>query len=272
LTSTADLYTRAWSADALQRARRSPKRIVPLVHELLAPASVVDLGCGAGAWLAEFRPVGVEDILGIDGEWLDDDGDGARTETLLVPRDRLLAHDLERPLDLGRRFDLALSLEVAEHLPETAAEQFVRTLTELAPVVLFSAAAPAQGGTGHLNEQWPSYWAARFAARGFAVIDCLRPRIWNDDEVAWYYRQNLLLYASEAALSSSSALAALHRRHEGAPLDVAHPQRYLALARSSARPLYEGVRDRLWAHAPRAARLVTATRRTLTTVKSGRRP
>jgi hypothetical protein len=161
---------------------------------------------------------------------------------------------------------------VAEHLPEAAAEQFVRTLTDLAPVVLFSAAAPAQGGTGHLNEQWPSYWAAHFAARGYAAIDCLRPRIWQNDEIAWYYRQNLLLYASAAALASNGALAEQRRLRADAPLDVAHPQRYLVLARSSARPLYEGLRDRLWARAPRAARLATAARRTLTTVKPGRRP
>jgi SAM-dependent methyltransferase len=271
LTSTADLYTRAWDAASLQRARSSPGRIVPLVQELVAPCSVVDLGCGAGAWLAELHARGVADILGVDGEWLDADGDGARAQTLLVPRDRLLAHDLEQPLDLGRSFDLALSLEVAEHLRPAAAEQLVRTLTELAPIVLFSAAVPFQGGTGHLNEQWPSYWAARFADRGFAAIDCLRPRIWEDPEVAWYYRQNLLLYASEAALAERPALEELRRRYQDAPLDLAHPQRYLSLAHSSARPVYERVRDRLWARAPRAARIVTGARRTLASVKAGLR-
>ena len=64
--------------------------------------------------------------------------------------------DLAQPLQIDRRFDLALSLEVAEHLPPECGSEFVQTLTDLSSVILFSAAIPFQGGTDHLNEQWPS--------------------------------------------------------------------------------------------------------------------
>jgi hypothetical protein len=65
--------------------------------------------------------------------------------------ERFLPHDIATPLPehLVGRFDLAVCLEVAEHLPPERAESFIRELCDLAPVVLFSAAIPGQGGTGH---------------------------------------------------------------------------------------------------------------------------
>ena len=104
-----------------------------------------------------------------------------------------------RPLALGRSFDLAVALEIAEHLPDSAAECFVESLTGLAPAVLFSAAIPGQGGTGHLNERWPEYWSRLFAAAGFDPIDALRPRIWHDERVEVWYAQNTFLYVARGA-------------------------------------------------------------------------
>lgn len=261
MTSTADLYTRAWTPSSAHAAGSSHAIVVPLLQELLAPKSVVDVGCGIGNWLAEFRARGVDDIVGIEGHWIDDDSGGSRASMLRVSRDRLIPHDLEQPLHLDRKFDLALSLEVAEHLPAEAAPQLVRTLTELAPVVMFSAAVPYQGGTGHVNERWPSYWAGLFDTREFLAIDCLRPAIWSNPSVAWYYRQNLLLFVSESALSDYPNLSQLRERLRNAPLDVVHPDRYVALARSSLRRGYDQLRDRMWFQAPRAAQLVARSKR-----------
>ena len=105
-----------------------------------------------------------------------------------------LAGDLAQPLQIDRRFDLALSLEVAEHLPPECGSEFVQTLTDLSSVILFSAAIPFQGGTDHLNEQWPEYWADRFDARGYVPIDCIRRRIWRNEDVEWWYAQNLMFF------------------------------------------------------------------------------
>lgn len=174
------------------------------------------MGCGVGAWLAAFAEAGVERVLGFDGDYVPRD-------MLKIPDDRFVAANLREPLPIKERFDLAISLEVAEHLPMEAADHFVGTLCGLAPVVLFSAAIPLQGGTEHVNERAQSWWASKFLSRGFRAIDAIRPEIWNDDSVKFWYRQNMLLYANEEALGANSRLRALADRTDPRMLDVVHP-------------------------------------------------
>ena len=183
----AGTYGQAFFDKQARSSHRSAEVILPVVFGLVDRASVVDVGCGVGPWLRAAADLGVEDCLGIDGDWVPAD-------RLAIPADRFRTHDLREPLDLGREFDLAICVEVAEHLPAAAATTLVTTLTRLAPVVLFSAAVPDQGGDGHINEQWPGYWAERFAARGYAAHDCVRLPVWHDDRADWWYRQNVLLY------------------------------------------------------------------------------
>jgi hypothetical protein len=139
--------------------------------------------------LTAFRLRGVEDYCGIDAAHLDQ-------SMLEIPAERFSTHDLRKPLQLGRTFDLAVSLEVAEHLPADSADAFVESLTRLADIVLFSAAIPHQGGEEHLNEQWPDYWEAKFTARGYQAIDCLRTRLWDSANVDWWYAQNMMFFAT----------------------------------------------------------------------------
>ena len=47
--------------------RASAAAIVPVIVELVSPRSVIDVGWGAGLWLAEFERAGVVDLMGIDG-------------------------------------------------------------------------------------------------------------------------------------------------------------------------------------------------------------
>lgn len=173
-----------------QQSTSSAEAVAPLLTELIEPASIVDVGCGTGTWLRAFAELGVEDFLGIDGEWVD-------RSALKIPAERFEVADLERAAAPPRRFDLVLSLEVAEHLRPTAAEGFVGLLTSLGPVVAFSAAIPGQGGSGHVNERWPSYWADLFAARGFVAFDPVRRLTWHDRRIAWWFRQNLVLFVEE---------------------------------------------------------------------------
>jgi SAM-dependent methyltransferase len=248
-------YGDGWFEERLAPALESPRRIAPLVADLMRPQSirsVIDVGCGPGTWLEAFTGLGAEDILGIDGEWLDRD-------VLRFPADRLLIHDLEQPLQLDRTFDLAISLEVAEHVSPDAAPHLVDALTRAAPVVLFSAAAPLQGGTHHVNERWPQAWAGLFAERGFVTVDPVRPRIWTDEQIAWYYRQNIIVCVRRDALDRYPALREEHERTHGAILPLVHPERYLRVAKASPVRLKDAVLEAAyerWPALQQAARAV----------------
>jgi hypothetical protein len=131
-----------------------------------------------------------------------------------------VAHDLEQPLpDLGRH-SLAVCLEVAEHLSPGRAQSFIADLCRLSDVVLFSAAIPGQGGTGHVNEQPPQYWAGLFEQQGYAVSGYLRWLIWDDDRVENWYRQNLLIAAKNPGRQHPGLLWGTAAAE---PVHVVHP-------------------------------------------------
>ncbi len=222
-------YPKNFYDDLEDTAAPSARRIVPMVRALMKVASVVDVGCGTGAWLNVFARDGVDEVLGLDGDWV-------RQEQLLIEPGNFQRCDLTKALPVDRRYDLAISLEVAEHLSEEFASDFVSELTRLAPVVLFSAAIPGQGGLHHVNERPPAYWAGLFAKRGFKVIDTIRWQVWGDPSVTWWYKQNILLFASEPALEANPKLrAARQAMPPDAPIHIVHPERYAAIVKQ-ARP------------------------------------
>lgn len=214
------MYDRSFYAGHRPGSSGSASILVPLLLDLYRPKSVIDVGCGVGTWLAAFKENGVEDIFGLDGVHV-------AADQLLIPPDCFRATDLCRPIEIGRRFDLAVSLEVAEHLPESQAERFVRDLIALAPVVLFSAAIKGQGGTGHLNERFQSYWAEKFAASSYITIDCLRPKVWSREDVSFWYAQNTIVYAAASRLADFPTLQAAADQHGMLSLDVVHPRQLM---------------------------------------------
>jgi SAM-dependent methyltransferase len=191
----------------------SARVIVPLVLGLVRARSVIDIGCGRGAWLKVFRENGVTDIHGMDGSHVD-------PESLLIDPSEFTAADLARPFTIARTYDLAVCLEVAEHLPAAAAPALVRELTRAAPVVLFSAAIPGQQGLGHVNEQWPMYWSRLFESHGFSRLDPIRREIWQDARVLSFYRQNVVLFASAQALAASPRLSDEACRDRGSGMEL----------------------------------------------------
>ena len=164
----------------------APREIVPLIMRLVQPKSVLDVGCGTGTWLKVFEENGVTDYIGVDGNHVD--------QTILrIQQEHFVAHNLQHPLRLNRKFDLVVSLEVAEHLEEQFSDQFVESLIAHGEIILFSAAIPFQGGQNHLNEQWPEYWQEKFGRHGFSFHDQIRPEIWENKNVDWWYKQNIFL-------------------------------------------------------------------------------
>lgn len=160
--------------------------IVPAIMESFRPASVLDVGCGLGHFLQAFQGAGVPEVKGIEGEWLD-------KSQLVIDPEHVIIRDLEQPFSLGRKFDLVLCLEVAEHLTAAAASSLVEALTVHSDVIVFSAAIPGQGGQHHFNEQWIDYWQDLFAKHDFHMNDSIRHRIWNDQQIHWWYRQNIVV-------------------------------------------------------------------------------
>jgi SAM-dependent methyltransferase len=207
---------------------RSAEAVIAVILPLVRPASVVDLGCGVGTWLRAFQNAGVTDILGLDGGHVD-------PAMLEIPPDRFRTADLTAPPPLGRRFDLALCLEVAEHLPADRAAALVAALVAAAPCVLFSAAVPGQGGVHHINEAWPSFWSQRFAVHGYERLDPVRPRVWRDPAVSWWYKQNTYLFCSAETIRDHPALARELEMARAFPFELIYTKVFKALISRSRR-------------------------------------
>ncbi|MCA9235962.1 MAG: class I SAM-dependent methyltransferase [Planctomycetales bacterium] len=166
--------------------------------------SVLDVGCGRGMWLSAVTQAGVTDVCGVDGV-------EETAETLLFPVERFHHLNLTQPFDLGRTFDALLCLEVAEHLPQSAADVLVGSLCRHGDLVFFSAAAPGQRGQHHVNCQWPEYWQEKFNCEGFACDDASRWAIWDDQRIEPWYRQNLFVAQRNASAGSEPRIkSAVH--------------------------------------------------------------
>ncbi len=203
LGRSAPLYDNKFFDGLEASAVNSARAIVPLVLNLVPCGTVVDIGCGRGAWLSVFQEHGAEKILGYDGHYVD-------RKQLLIPESCFRAADLEAAVDVEESFDLAVCLEVGEHLPRRCSMGLVRTLCKAAPAILFSAAIPGQGGTHHINEQWPEFWAELFATNGYERLDPIRREVFADRRVAPWYKQNTFLFVHRELMSCRPDLQLEH--------------------------------------------------------------
>jgi SAM-dependent methyltransferase len=225
-------YPLAMHTGISDQTERSARLVIPIVLELCRPQSVVDVGCGTGIWLSVFQECGVADVRGLDGPY------NAMSE-FRVDRSLFTAVDFEKPFALDRTFDCAVSLEVAEHVSPANADRFVQSLVALAPLVLFSAAIPFQGGYQHVNEQWPEYWVERFDRHGYRAVDVIRPRVWNETGICWYTKQNTLLFVRDDQFERFPDLRALYETIRNMPMSLVHPDMYLHYADPRNRGLRE---------------------------------
>lgn len=220
------LYQEEFYANLAGTSLPSARVVAPWLLEWAAPSSVVDFGCGSGMWLQAFSEAGVEDVFGLDGTWVD-------PEWVKLPPEHFRQVNFDQPIELERRFDLAVSLEVAEHVAPESAQGFVASICQASSLVLFSAATPHQEGEHHVNLQWPSYWEELFAAHDYVAVDCLRERLWDHPEVHWWYAQNAVLFVHRERLAELPTLQELHQRHPGPLRSLVHPELLRLVAEGS---------------------------------------
>lgn len=189
------------------------EEIVLLIYQMLRPDSVVHFGCGDGSFLSQFRACGVGRLMGVD----------------VPPQPAGLASNeytqaaLDEPCRIDGPFDLAVCLEVGEHIDVQRAAAFVDNLVRLSPVILFSAAVPNQGGKNHINEQWPSYWADLFGRHGYDLYDVVRPVFWNNRTISVWFRQNMVLMVRR---DHAAVVEAFKKASPGPVIDIIHPDLY----------------------------------------------
>lgn len=176
-------------------------RSAVIVFDSLAPlidtleTSIIDIGCGSATWASAFAarfPDAV--VCGVDGPYVDHN-------TLEIDSSNFRVHDLSHPLPAVRRYGLAISLEVAEHLPSESAPDLIHSLINHSDHILFSAAPPGQGGEFHINEQPLEYWRDLFRKHGYVAVDCVRPVLREDSRIEPWYRFNSILYVRADKLS-----------------------------------------------------------------------
>ncbi len=210
------IYSGRFQKLVTKDGQNSAAVIIPILIDLIHPKSVVDVGCDTGAWLKECIYLGIKDVVGVDGPWI-------KSKLLLIPPNKFITSDLAKPFSLKRKFDMALCLEVAEHLPSSSSSVLVKSLVKLSPIVVFSAAIPGQGGTNHINEQWLEYWEKLFNKHNYVLVDAIRPILWEKKDVECWYAQNMTLFVKKNTLSQYKKLLHLYYKLPLWQYHLVHP-------------------------------------------------
>lgn len=218
------VYNNDFYKNRNKKTEYSANTILRIVFEKLSKRnfnSMVDVGCGIGTWLrVAHTNYNVSTIVGLDGDYVP-------RQYLQIEDKYFIPSDLEQYhadmilkkflCEENRKFDIAISLEVAEHISKEHASSFVNNLCKLSDIVLFSAAIPGQGGKGHVNEQRLSYWVNLFEKNGYQLYDVIRATIWNDLKIPVWYRNNVVVFYNK------SLGKLIDTTHCSAIVDVVHP-------------------------------------------------
>ena len=213
-------YDEAFYAEQVDGSLRSARAYLGHLFALWRPESAIDVGCGRGAWLAACGECGVKRLTGLDGAWVS-------PEMMLDSNIDFRPSNLREEIPAGERHDLAISLEVAEHLPAESSDGFVSTLVAHADAILFGAAYLGQPGRDHVNTRPHSFWADKFLAQGYHLFDFFRPTFWSDNDVDPWYRQNTFIYVRPSHPLHAALIAAGQAPLQDARfVDCIHPWLY----------------------------------------------
>lgn len=181
-------YTENFFNRITKKSYISWKKIFQILFQYFSPQSLLDVWWGYGPWSKAFYDLTKSHKYTVlDWGYVD-------LDKIIVDKKNFISLDLSQPFNFNKKYDLAICMEVAEHLAKESSDSLVKSLTAHSDIILFSAAIPWQWWTNHFNEQCPSYWSDKFARNGFVCLDFLRILIWDDSEIDWWYRQNILLF------------------------------------------------------------------------------
>lgn len=169
-------------------------KIVDAILKVCSPLSVIDYGCGTGYFIREFIKHGINDVKGVDGPHIDDN------MLVIGEKEKIIRHDITKPLDLGRKYDIALMLEVAEHIPSEFEDILFNTLFTFSNTIVFSSVNNPMSGTHHVNCHPEEYWDNKFIKANYKKYDYIRPLISGDDDIPPYYRENIIIYAKDEGI------------------------------------------------------------------------
>lgn len=180
--------------------------IMPIIMRMYNPFSVIDIGCRDGVFLEWAARCGAGALLAIDKF------EQEIFDILKVPRENFYGMDLEKDEfpEIEHRCDMAICLEVAEHMSDAGARRMIEWLCKNSKRILFSAALPGQGGEGHINERWLSYWISVFAEHGWYPDGTIRSVLWKEVKIQPYYRQNIMMFFPYQSASCGFIEDAIH--------------------------------------------------------------
>lgn len=162
---------------------------VDIIIKEFNPKSVADIGCGIGLYVNEFDKRGVE-AVGYDGS-------PYAIKNSVTRKGLLKIGDIRKNLNFDKKYDIVLSIEVAEHIPTKCSDIFVNTLTKCSDVIILTAAQKGQGGTDHINEQPRYFWIKKFEKKNFNFNKSLSEKLsfkMKEKGVPWWIHGNLMIF------------------------------------------------------------------------------
>ena len=193
LSHDAIYHSNYYETDVEGPAVSSAPDISKSITSDLQPKTVADVGCGTGALLQALRDNGCQ-VFGL--EYSEAALEYCRARGVDVQK-----FDIENEsLTDDRTFDVAVSMEVGEHLPEKSADRYVEILAKLSDTIVFSAAQPGppeRHAHDHVNEQPKPYWLSKFRAFDFEYDEIMsnqwRKQWQTGGAVAYWYHENVMI-------------------------------------------------------------------------------
>ena len=167
-------------------------KLAGVLLDCFHPRSVVDLGCGNAEFLNEFQKKGII-VQGYEGS-------RSAIGKASIDKQHIKLFDLRNKIEEKEKYDLALCLEVAEHIENKFSQRLVENLTSLSDKVVFTAATPGQGGHFHINEQPREFWVNIFKQRNYGYDAQTTEKVKNDMKKAGvlsWYCDNLMVFKKD---------------------------------------------------------------------------